>query len=387
MKKLMLIISLLSVFAMTNAQVDENKISDTDSVQKNEVKMPQKLTERVVTKLKNEPVEKFYRYGIKNKEQLENLQLGRAIREYVINIDNDTLMPQGWRVPILYEGKALFLAYVTGRDVWFGAPMMGEGIHRYEREDLVGILMVSTLPSGVYYYIRRENKDVFIQVLDPATRKYFKNEYSLTEIINLRNRVLEVRAAPTKEGWQEIYGTNQVDENDIFDTHFPQKHALKMTPEITEMLTTEIYWNFINDSDENLSNFGITNRAQLENLHLGKPIPAYRIDIDNENIIFLGTWHMLVMSDGEPLFTASVSEGEEQYSYTGGGGAGGAKIVYNYEHKDLIIGHIRHASPGMSYYIIRKEHKDIFVEVYDYATREYFKNEYSFSEFINLLKK
>ena len=379
MKKLTLIIIILGIVTISNAQIEQN-----------ELKLTPEMEEMVVTKLKNEPVENFYKNGIKNKEQLENLQLGRAIREYVINIDNDTLIPQGWRVPIMYEGKALFLAQASARYVNFGPPSMGEGIHHYESKDLMGIVMVRMLPWE-YHYIRRENKDVFVQVFDPATRKYLKNEYSLSELTNLRNRVLELHTANTKEGWQEIdeiFGTNQVDENDIFDTHFPQKHELKMTPEINEILVTDIYWSFIDDSDWTLSNFGITNRAQLENLHFGKPIPEYRVELDNENLIFTGTWHVPVLSDGEPLFTASVNEwGEEgQYSYTGGGGADWAKILHNYENKDLIIGYIRHA-PEMSYYIIRKEHKDIFVEDYNYATRENFKNEYTFSELINLLKK
>jgi hypothetical protein len=373
------ILTLLLSYGLTvlNAQIEE--------------KMHPKIEEMVVTKFKNEPVEKYYRYGIKNKEQFENLQLGRAIREYVINDTDTSLIPQGWRVPVMYEGKALFLAQVSAREASFGSPSMGERIHHYERKDLMGVLKVRGLPWE-YFYIRRENKDVFIQVFDYATRQYFKNEHNLSEIINLRNRVLELRAANTKESRQEldeIYGTNHVNENDIFDTHFPQKHELKTTPEITEMLTTELYWSFINDSDQNLSDFGITNRVQLENLQLGKPVPEYRIDIDNENLIFTGTWHVPVISDGEPLFTARVNEeGEEkQYGYTGGGGSGGAKIFHNYEHKDLVIGYISGDPSGMSYLIIRKDQKDIFVEAYNYATREHFKNEYSFSELINLLKK
>ena len=383
--KLKVIPLLLSAFCLllsaVNAQIEENKLI-----------MPPKIEAMVVAKLNNEPVEKFYRYGINNKEQLEKLQLGRPVREYVINSDRDTLIPQGWRVPIMYEGKALLLAKVSAREVWFGPPSMGEGIHHYERKDLMGIVMAKGLPWE-YFYIRRENQDVFIQVFDPATRQYFKNEYSLNELIKLKNRVIELRTANTKEGRQEldkIFGTNQVNENDIYDTHFPQKHELKITPEITGKLATDIYWDFIDDSDWNLSNFGIINRAQLENLHFGKPIPVYRIDIDNKNLIFIGTWHVPVMSDGELLFTAKVSEsvsegGDGQYSSTGA--SSGGKILHNYEHKDLIIGYIHHASPGMSYYIIRKEHKDIFVEAYNYATREYFKNEYSFGELINLLKK
>jgi len=369
---------LLSAFCLLlpvlNAQIDS----------KNELNLTPEMEEMLIARIKNEPVEEFYRYGIKNKEQLENLQLGSAIREYVINIDNDTLIPQGWRVPIMYEGKALFLAYVTGREANFGSPKMGEDIHHYERKDLMGIVTVSVIPWE-YYYIQRENKDVFVQVFDPSTREYFKNEYSLSELISLRNRVLELRNASLKELRQEIpeiYGTNQVNENDIFDTNFPQKHELKMTSEITEMLVSVFKYRSV----QSLSDYGITNRAQLENLQFGKPIPEYRIDMDNENLVFIRTWHVPVMSDGEPFFTAMVSEWSKgEYRYMGGGSGG--KKRHNYEHEDLIIGLIRHTSPGMSYYIIRKENKDIFVEIFNYTTREYFKNEYSFNEFINLLKK
>ena len=375
---------LLSAFCIiANAQTDEK---NTAIVQEEDLILPQKIAEMVVTKLKNEPVERFYRYGIKNKEQFDNLQLGRAIREFVINNDNDTLMPQGWRIPVMYEGKALFLAKVfTIRDVGFGAPDMGESIRHYEREDLMGILSVKLLPSD-FFYIRRENKDVFLQVFDPVTRKYFKNEYTLSEIINLRNRAIEIYSSPTKEGWKEFFDTNQVDENDIFDPNFPQKHELKITPEITEMLITEIYWDFLSHSDWSLSNFGITNRAQLENLQLGKPISKYRIDVDNENLIFTGEWEILVMSENEPLFITKVDKDEEQYSNTGGGRARWAKILHNYEYKDLIIGYLEF-DREMNFYIIRKGHQDIFVQTYDRATREYLKNEYSFSEVLNLLKK
>jgi len=368
---------LLSAFCIANAQIEKNELILTPEIE-----------EMVVAKLKTEPVEEFYRYGIKNKEQVENLQLGRAIREYVINIDNDTLIPQGWRVPVMYEGKTLFLAYVTERGAnfsYFGSPRMGEDIHHYEREDLMGIVTVRNIPWE-YYYIRRENKDVFVQVFEPETREYFKNEYSLSELISLRNRVLELRNANLKELRQEvpeIYGTNQVNEDDIFDTNFPQKHELKMTPELTEMLAS----NFKYRSVQSLSDYGITNRAQLENLQLGKPIPVYRIDIENENLVFTRTWSVPVMSNGEPLFTADVMEWSKgECRYSGAGGVAMAEILRNYEHKDLIIGYLSGYPSEKSYLIIRKEQKDIFVYVSRIKTHESF-NEYTFSEIINSLKK
>ena len=63
-----------------------------------------------------------------------------------------------------------------------------------------------------------------------------------------------------------------------------------------------------------------------------------------------------------------------------------AKHIHKYEHKNLIIGFLRHPIIGC-FVIIRREHKDIFVKVFDPATHGYFKSEYSLSEFINLLKK
>ncbi|MCL2290214.1 MAG: hypothetical protein FWC34_05845 [Bacteroidetes bacterium] len=380
MKKLMLIITLLSVLAITNAQVDENKTLDTDFVQENELKMPPEITERVVTKIKNSPIEDFYRYGIKNKEQLENLQMGRPVPVYII--DNDTLKLSSWRVPFMYEGNSIFLSYVTlGKNgqyrdsYWSGYTMMGEGIHRYERKDLMGILQINEWLIE-YFYIRRENKDIFIEVYDWKTRGYFKNEYSFTDVINRRNKALE----DPKKLFQVIFGTNaQVDENGIFDTNFPQKHELKMTPEITEMLLTELYWNFINSSDEYLSRYGITNRAQLDNLHLGKPFTEYWIDLDHEILFFTGNWYVSVMSDDKPLFMAWIREGDGKYRYAGGR-EDIVEDIHNYEHKELIIGYITKSLGNMDYFIINKEHKILF-------THEYLKNEYSLSELINHLKE
>ncbi|MDR2970499.1 MAG: hypothetical protein LBU83_01020 [Bacteroidales bacterium] len=166
-----------------------------------------------------------------------------------------------------------------------------------------------------------------------------------------------------------------------------EKNELVLTPEKTEIFVTEVFSRFIDRTDKQLSNFGIENRLQLTSLQLGKPIPLYVIE--NESLKFTSIWRMLIMSDGEPLFLARVKlEDNGQYVYAGGGAAMVAESIHNYEHKDLIIGFLGVRSPsGMDYVIIRKENEDIFVQRYDYATRESFKNEYSFSEIINLIKK
>jgi len=391
MRKLTIIITLLSILATINAQTAENIILDTVSIQKNEIVLPQEVIEMVVSRVKNEPINFFFRFGIKNKEQLEDLRLGHPIPVYII--DSDTLKLSSWRVPFMYEGKYIVLANIILDDsgqykyseCWSSTPF-GEGIHNYEHKDLIGILQVNELIIE-YHYFRRENKDIFVQVYDWRTRGYFKHTYSLSEIINRKNRGAEVYFTFT--GIQEIFGTNvQVDENDIFDTNFPQKHELKMTSEITEMLTTELYWRIINSSYRYCFMGEITNRAQLDSLHLGKPIPEYWIDFDNENLIFTGSWHVPIMSNGESLFMARVSEGDGPYRFVSCLGGNIPEYIHDYEHKDLIIGFITKESiGGMDYLIIRKDNKDVFVEVHNWEKREILKSEYTFSEIINLLKE
>jgi hypothetical protein len=220
-----------------------------------------------------------------------------------------------------------------------------------------------------YLIIRKENQDIFVEVYDEVTDEYlngeyFKNEFSFSE---LNNHLKELNLRKKEARYNKV----------------ANKSELKMTPEITEMLDTALFSHVKNWPDWMLSEYNIRARAQLEHLHLGKPIPEYMII--NENLTFTGSWDILVMSDGEPLFMTTVKlENNGQYSFAGSG-AGIAKRIHNYEHKDLIIGHLW--SSKIQFLIIRREHKDIFVQVYDSATREYLKNEYSFSEVLNLLKK
>jgi hypothetical protein len=161
------------------------------------------------------------------------------------------------------------------------------------------------------------------------------------------------------------------------------KSELKITPEITKMLDTTLFSRIKNCSDETLSNLDITDRSQLDNLYLGEPIPMYTIV--NENLTFTGFWEVPVMSEGDPFFVPHVKLGDdEQYIYAGDGYRPLAKIIHNYEHKDLIIGVLK-LKNGWGYLMIRKDNQDIFVQMYDDATREYLKNEYSFNEVLNLL--
>ena len=165
------------------------------------------------------------------------------------------------------------------------------------------------------------------------------------------------------------------------------KSELILTPELTEMLIKEAYSMHINNPEWVLSQYGIKDRSQLDHLHLGKPIPMY--EIVNETLTFIGKWFVLVMSNGEPLFRMWVKlDKNGQYREAGGGSAGMAEHIHNYEYKNLIIGILGTTSfNGMDYLMIRRENQDIFVQVYDRATREYFKYEYTLSEIMNMIKK
>jgi hypothetical protein len=182
----------------------------------------------------------------------------------------------------------------------------------------------------------------------------------------------------------------QVDENIILDSISIQKNELILTPEIEEKLVFSLHRDLNNLSDESLLSFRITNRSQLENLHIGKTIPEYRIDLDKENLIFTDSWEAIVMHDGEPLFTISVGKPEYErryYSWRSSGRREWTQNIHNYEHKNLIIGSLRVSPPSMYFLIIKKEHQDIFVEVNDETTGESIKNEYSFNELINYKKE
>ncbi|MCL2289259.1 MAG: hypothetical protein FWC34_00930 [Bacteroidetes bacterium] len=377
MKKLMLIISLLSVLAITNAQTEEK-----------ELKMPPEITEIVLTQIKSHPHVYLSEYDRKYWSQVENLELGRPFPEYII--ENDTLKLSGWLLPFLFNGEPLFLARGTrtnrGDYVFLSLVERdkAERIFNYEYKDsIVGILEQRNFPRMTYLIIRKENRDIFVEDYDKTTREYsnfrpdygkttreyFKNENSFSEVNNLIKDI-------TQKRMQRLIGNISIDS-------LP-KNELEMTPEIEKMVVNEVYSDFINGSDINLSRFGIKNRKQLEHLHLGKPIPVYMIDYSNEKLRFTDAWEVPMMSDGKPLFNTRVKlEDDGQYTLVGWGGAGG--ILHNYEYKDLIIGGIRVISPGFRYLIIRKENKNIIVQVYNSATGEYFK-EYSLREVIKQIK-
>jgi hypothetical protein len=160
--------------------------------------------------------------------------------------------------------------------------------------------------------------------------------------------------------------------------------------------------------EKDYSEYGITDRLQLMNLHLGKPIPKYRLvneklkDISISNVIhrlsdgepfslqFTNEWIVPVMADEAPLLFRNMMFSEFGGNYIHSGTKNIAEHLSNYEFKDSIIGSvaISLSTFGMNdLLIIRKENQDIFVQIYDEVTGEFFKNEYRFSELFNLLKE
>jgi len=389
-----------------NAQVYESRILDSVSIQKNELKVTPEVEKMVITKLKEIPENYYSDYGIKNKEQLENLHLGKPIPWYQIvneklvpvNASNVSHLVEGeplsliftdrWNVPVMNDDEPLVFVFVgiTDREYTFLGPgyigtrnshpkveNMIEHIYNYEHKDLLmGSFEVAPLGNGLdFLIIKKEDKDVFVEVYNEATGEYFKNEYGSNEIMKL----LKDRAAKINEARNRYYA------------YVADKSELVITPEIAEMLLpyAQSYWSSIRDNEEYLSQVGIKNGALLEHLHLGKPVPAYRI-ID-ENLTFIGRWKVPVMSNGEPLFFTEVKlEVDGQYRWMGSGGAGLPQAIQNYEYKDMLIGFLG-APREWDYLFIRKNGKDIFVKTYDWETRELFKTEYSLSDIINLLKK
>ena len=363
----------------------------TAQIEIKELKLTPEIEEMVVTKIKNLPEKDYAEWGIKNRSQLENLQLGKSIPQYFLVSDKLPFRHAGhaslddgeplsleftndWTVPVMSGNEPLLFCIIHNN---FGKPYIDNGIkntierfNNYEYKDsIIGSIFVT--PSGQmdHLIIRKENQDIFVQIYDEVTGAYFKNEYRLNELIP-HIKELDLREREAKMKYYERYYAQVADKSELI-----------LTPEITEMEVTRIQ----NLPDVLLSDYGVTNRSQLDHIHLGKPIPMY--EIINEKLTFIGQWFVLVMLDGEPLRRSILKlEDNGQYEWIGSGSRG--RSIHNYEHKELIIGILGTTSfHGVDYVIIRKENQDIFVQWYDRATREYFKNEYTLSEIMNMLKK
>jgi hypothetical protein len=360
-----------------------------------ELNLTPEMEEMLIAKIKNLP-EFYTTHGIKNLPQFENLHLGKPIPLYNIvskklnrpistfyvsrMSDGDSLsleFTNSWNLPVMCDGTP-FLFSVSFFPPWKPELMVDitkgrmEQFSNYEHKDSImgSIAVTSSMPGMDHFIIRKENQDIFVEIYDEVTGECFKNEYRLGELMN---HIKEL-AQREKEAQMRYYA------------QIADKSELTLTPELTEMLVNNAYSSHIDASDWLLSNHGIKDRAQLEHLHLGKPIPRYRIV--NENLTFEGYWNVPVMSNGEPLFFTTVKlDDEYQYKWVGEAGGNKAEIIYNYEYKDLIVGCLGRFHPGMDYLIIRKDNQDIFVKMYDYETEEYLKNEHSFNEVLNFLKK
>jgi len=366
-------------------------------IEKKELKLTPEIEEMLVAKLKSMPEALFSNFGIKNSAQLENLHTGKPIPRYwIVNeklefvyIHNVSRMSDGdtlslifmnkWNVPVISDetlllfGDVSFSDFAKFSDINFleNSYIMIEHFHNYEPKDsIIGCVAATPSTRGMdYLIIRKENQDIFVEIYDKVTGEYFKNEYSFSELIN---RIKEL-------------GLREKEARIRYYDKFVNKSELSITPEITEMLNTTLFSRLKNGSDEMLADYGIKDRSQLEHLHLGKPIPIYYV-LENENLTFTGSWEVLVMNDGEPVFITMLKlENDGQYRWASSALATKAEIIHNYEHKDLIIGLLN--CGVQRYLIIRKDNKDVFVEIYYSATQNFLKNECSLSEVLNLLKK
>jgi hypothetical protein len=379
MKKITLITIILSVLVLTNAQLNENKSFDTDTIPVIELVITPEIEKEVfdLVHWMHSNLSARSHPNIKKWSQQGTLELGKPIPSYRINNEKITFS-ESWHIPVLCDGKPLILinglvAYNKFAPNGVSEAPLEEHIHNYEHKDLIiGSVVATTLDKGIDYLIfRKENKDVFVEVYDEISGLYFKNEYGFREMVNL-----EKERAKTEV-------QNRAQNSAKYLDYVADKSELIISFELEERM----FRHFRNKSDIALSQFGIKDRAQLDNLKLGKPIPKYGLHSDS--LQFAGSWEVPVMSDGVPFFMALIRlKDDGQYRYVGGG-SGWAEAIHNYERKDLIIGFLGVGESvwGTDYLIIRKNGKDIFVKGYDWETREALKTEYSLSEIINFNKK
>ena len=378
MKKITLLIMILGIVTISNAQIEIK-----------ELKLTPEIEEMVITKIKNWPIKDYSEYGIINSSQLMNLHLGKPVPNYWIvgkKIERLTIWNASqisdevplslrfmdtWTVPVMLDEEPLLFVVTASSDfigVFNGIKNTKEHFHTYELKDsIIGCIGVES--SMEYLIIRKENQDIFVQVYDEVTGEYFKNEYSFSELIS-HLKALSLRKREADRKYYERYYAQVADKSELI-----------LTPEITEMEITRIK----NMPEMFYSSYGITDRSQLDHLHLGKPIPMYIIV--NENLTFTGQWFVLLMSDGEPLRRLILKlDDDGQYRWVGSGSRG--RSIHNYEHKDLIIGILGTTSfHGVDYVMIRRDNQDIFVQWYNRDTREYLKNEYTLSEIMNMIKE
>jgi len=170
-------------------------------------------------------------------------------------------------------------------------------------------------------------------------------------------------------------------QNTFSDTNSVQKNELRVTPKMAKEMESNICMFLKNVPEEMLKNFGVKNMSQLLNSQLGKPIPMYVLD--NEELKFTGLWRMPILSENEFIALATIKlTDEEQYEVIDFGATKLAKIISNYEHKDMIIGILRIFKQNTDYLYIQKENRDVFVKMFDLKGKEY-----SFDDIINIINK
>jgi len=156
---------------------------------KSELKLTPEISEMEITRIKNMPEMALSNYGVTTKSQLDHLHLGKPIPMY--SIVNEKLTFKGkWFVLVMSDEEPLFRSILKLKDDgqyrWVGSGSGGSSIHNYEHKDLIiGILGTTSFHGEDYVIIRKENQDIFVQWYDHATREYLKNEYTLSEIMNM----------------------------------------------------------------------------------------------------------------------------------------------------------------------------------------------------------
>ena len=161
---------------------------------------------------------------------------------------------------------------------------------------------------------------------------------------------------------------------------FTQRNELKITTEMAKEVEKRICMFLNNVPEEMLNNYGVNNRSQLLNPQLGNPIPMYIIE--NQDLKFLGSWRLPILSNNEFIALATVKfTDNDQCEVVDFGAAELAKIIGNYEHKDLIMGILRVFKQNTDYLYIQKDNKDVFVKMSDLKGEEY-----SLKDIINLIK-
>ena len=241
----------------------------TAQIEVKELKLTPEIEEMVLTEIKNLPEKIYSKYGIKNKLQLENLQLGKPIPRYVLvnkkldvftsdasrMSDGEPLsleFTDAWIVPVMSDEAPLLFGVINFSnferdpiiDFLKNANII-EHFHNYEHKDsIIGSIFVTPSSQMDHLIIRKENQDIFVEIYDEVTGEYFKNEYRLNELIP---HLKELHLRKMEAIWR-------------YYAQVADKSELILTPEITDMIVNRAYSLHINASDWGLSNWGIKDR-------------------------------------------------------------------------------------------------------------------------------